>query len=33
MKQTEKPISDIQQLADEGWLHIMELLPKDALTQ
>jgi hypothetical protein len=33
MKQTEKPISDIQQLADEGWLQMKELLRKEGLTE
>ncbi|HEY9341089.1 MAG TPA: hypothetical protein VIQ23_05880 [Hanamia sp.] len=33
MKQTDKPISDMQQLADEGWLQMKELLRKEGLTE
>ncbi|HEV2832079.1 MAG TPA: hypothetical protein VGW31_08865 [Hanamia sp.] len=33
MKQTEEPISNMQQLADEGWLQMKELLRKEGLTK
>jgi hypothetical protein len=33
MKQTDKSIPDMQQLADEGWLQMKELLRKEGLTE